>query len=161
MLLTEHGRVKICDLGLARTIENTEKGEGKKYYTIAGTDVWMAPEVILGESYDFKCDVFRYITPKSAPPPQFLKFTQLTLICPKFWMHPLQLDQASLASTPQAIYRLLFRQGCLDGRHPASMPEVVVTVDGEVRLRLAREPTHIPGNRTAVESPCNGVTGDR
>eukprot|EP01087_Luapelamoeba_hula_P015462 TRINITY_DN4625_c0_g1_i4.p1 TRINITY_DN4625_c0_g1~~TRINITY_DN4625_c0_g1_i4.p1 ORF type:complete len:522 (+),score=134.37 TRINITY_DN4625_c0_g1_i4:39-1604(+) len=64
LLLTEHGRVKVCDMGLARTIQNEQEklaDEGnKKYYTIAGTDVWMAPEVILGEAYDSKCDVYSF-----------------------------------------------------------------------------------------------------
>jgi serine/threonine protein kinase len=33
------------------------------YMTIAGSDDYMAPEVLLGEKYDEKCDVFGYAAP--------------------------------------------------------------------------------------------------
>jgi len=32
------------------------------YMTIAGSDDYMAPEVLLGEKYDEKCDVFGFVT---------------------------------------------------------------------------------------------------
>lgn len=89
LLLTENGRIKVCDLvrslrptgptvpatsratafafllllfltpsgrvqGLARTQNKMN------YMTIAGSDDYMAPEVLLGEKYDEKCDVFGF-----------------------------------------------------------------------------------------------------
>jgi len=54
LLLTENGHIKVCDLGLARTQNKMN------YMTIAGSDDYMAPEVLLGEKYDEKCDVFGF-----------------------------------------------------------------------------------------------------
>lgn len=48
--LTPSGRVQ----GLARTQNKMN------YMTIAGSDDYMAPEVLLGEKYDEKCDVFGF-----------------------------------------------------------------------------------------------------
>lgn len=48
-------RIKVCDFGLARQYSG-----GPRPMTICGTDDWMAPEVIRGDAYDAKCDVFSY-----------------------------------------------------------------------------------------------------
>eukprot|EP00013_Stygamoeba_regulata_P018838 CAMPEP_0177654604 /NCGR_PEP_ID=MMETSP0447-20121125/14432_1 /TAXON_ID=0 /ORGANISM="Stygamoeba regulata, Strain BSH-02190019" /LENGTH=351 /DNA_ID=CAMNT_0019158287 /DNA_START=217 /DNA_END=1272 /DNA_ORIENTATION=+ len=47
-------RVKVCDFGFAR---NVNRGE---LMTLCGTDEWMAPEVMCGDKYDEKADVFSY-----------------------------------------------------------------------------------------------------
>jgi len=56
VLLGENYKVKLCDLGLA-TILDPAKGRRN---TICGTDQWMAPEILRGETYDFKADVFSF-----------------------------------------------------------------------------------------------------
>jgi len=62
MLVGEGWRIKVCDFGLARPIEEKGKEEGNSNLlkTIVGTNEWMAPEVMMGMSYDAKCDVFSY-----------------------------------------------------------------------------------------------------
>jgi len=54
LLITEEGRIKLCDLGFTRMSDKTN------YMTIAGSDDYMAPEVLCGEKYDEKCDVFGF-----------------------------------------------------------------------------------------------------
>lgn len=54
LLLTDNERIKVCDLGFARAVLSVKK----KRMSIAGTALYMAPEVNLGEKYDGKCDVF-------------------------------------------------------------------------------------------------------
>eukprot|EP00005_Dracoamoeba_jomungandri_P010882 CAMPEP_0174275410 /NCGR_PEP_ID=MMETSP0439-20130205/59810_1 /TAXON_ID=0 /ORGANISM="Stereomyxa ramosa, Strain Chinc5" /LENGTH=362 /DNA_ID=CAMNT_0015367511 /DNA_START=15 /DNA_END=1103 /DNA_ORIENTATION=+ len=53
LLITEHGRIKVCDLGFARR-------QQRDYMTIAGSDDYMAPEVLVGDRYNEKCDVFGF-----------------------------------------------------------------------------------------------------
>jgi len=55
VLLGENFKVKLCDLGLATALEPKARRT-----TICGTDQWMAPEILRGESYDFKADVFSF-----------------------------------------------------------------------------------------------------
>jgi len=54
LLVGENFRVKVCDFGFAR---NVNRGE---LMTLCGTDEWMAPEVMCGDKYDEKADVFSY-----------------------------------------------------------------------------------------------------
>ncbi|GAM25754.1 hypothetical protein SAMD00019534_089290 [Acytostelium subglobosum LB1] len=56
ILLTENYRAKLCDLGLARVFEDTVN----KRLTFVGSDRWMAPEIFMGQDYDYKVDVFSY-----------------------------------------------------------------------------------------------------
>eukprot|EP01103_Thecamoeba_quadrilineata_P007078 TRINITY_DN1684_c2_g1_i6.p1 TRINITY_DN1684_c2_g1~~TRINITY_DN1684_c2_g1_i6.p1 ORF type:complete len:249 (+),score=47.14 TRINITY_DN1684_c2_g1_i6:483-1229(+) len=55
VLLGENNRVKLCDLGVATIMEGK-----RRRTTICGTDQWMAPEILFGQPYDFKADVFSY-----------------------------------------------------------------------------------------------------
>jgi len=54
LLVAENGRIKVCDFGFSRKVN---KGE---IMTLCGTDEWMAPEVMCGDKYDEKADVFSY-----------------------------------------------------------------------------------------------------
>jgi len=54
LLVAENGKVKVCDFGFSRRVN---KGE---LMTLCGTDEWMAPEVMCGDKYDEKADVFSY-----------------------------------------------------------------------------------------------------
>ncbi|EFA81288.1 LISK family protein kinase [Heterostelium album PN500] len=56
LLVAENWVIKVCDFGLARKVDLSAKSQ----MTICGTDDWMAPEVLLGESYDKSCDVFSF-----------------------------------------------------------------------------------------------------
>ncbi|KAL6074487.1 LISK family protein kinase [Balamuthia mandrillaris] len=53
LLVDDNWKVKVCDFGFARTMTN-------RPMTLCGTDEWMAPEMILGQQYTNKVDVFSY-----------------------------------------------------------------------------------------------------
>jgi len=57
ILVGENWKMKLCDFGFARSFS---RDGGKKRYTLCGTEDWMAPELILGDDYDEKVDVFSY-----------------------------------------------------------------------------------------------------
>ena len=54
MLLSTHGDIKLADFGYAAQL--TEQKQ--KRNTVVGTPYWMAPEVIRGQSYDTKVDIW-------------------------------------------------------------------------------------------------------
>jgi len=54
LLLDDTGKTKICDFGFAR------KSIKRAHMTMCGTDEFMAPEIIVGNEYDQKADVFSY-----------------------------------------------------------------------------------------------------
>eukprot|EP01119_Soliformovum_irregulare_P022604 TRINITY_DN7782_c0_g1_i1.p1 TRINITY_DN7782_c0_g1~~TRINITY_DN7782_c0_g1_i1.p1 ORF type:complete len:743 (+),score=206.41 TRINITY_DN7782_c0_g1_i1:36-2264(+) len=56
LLVAKDGRMRLCDFGFARTWEN----RGAKTMTICGTPGFVAPEIMLGDDYDQRCDVFSY-----------------------------------------------------------------------------------------------------
>ncbi|EFA75400.1 RasGEF domain-containing protein [Heterostelium album PN500] len=57
ILLDEYQRIRLCDFGFARMNEQTKKA---RHMTMCGTEGWVAPEILLGMSYDTSCDVFSY-----------------------------------------------------------------------------------------------------
>jgi LIM domain kinase 1 len=54
LLVGDNWKVKVCDFGFSRRVN---KGE---VMTLCGTDEWMAPEVMCGDKYDEKADVFSF-----------------------------------------------------------------------------------------------------
>eukprot|EP01129_Flabellula_baltica_P010714 TRINITY_DN4556_c0_g1_i2.p1 TRINITY_DN4556_c0_g1~~TRINITY_DN4556_c0_g1_i2.p1 ORF type:complete len:309 (+),score=55.96 TRINITY_DN4556_c0_g1_i2:2-928(+) len=54
ILLTSDGHVKLADFGVSASLHETFA----KRNTFAGTPYWMAPEVILENSYDVKADIW-------------------------------------------------------------------------------------------------------
>lgn len=54
ILLTKTGDIKLADFGVSAQLTSTLS----KKNSFIGTPYWMAPEVIEGEHYDFKCDVW-------------------------------------------------------------------------------------------------------
>jgi len=54
LLVGDNWKIKVCDFGFSRRVS---KGE---LMTLCGTDEWMAPEVMCGDKYDEKADVFSF-----------------------------------------------------------------------------------------------------
>mmetsp|Transcript_23757 Transcript_23757/g.30261 ORF Transcript_23757/g.30261 Transcript_23757/m.30261 type:complete len:354 (-) Transcript_23757:76-1137(-) len=54
LLVDNNWKVKICDFGFARAADS------KEYMTLCGTDEWMAPEIMLGEKYDERADIYSF-----------------------------------------------------------------------------------------------------
>jgi len=54
LLVGDNWKVKVCDFGFSRRVSK----DG--VMTVCGTDEWMAPEVMCGDPYDEKADVFSF-----------------------------------------------------------------------------------------------------
>ncbi|KAI9141931.1 sterile 20-like kinase 3 [Paraphysoderma sedebokerense] len=54
ILITDEGKVKLCDFGVAGQISVNSL----KRYSFVGTPYWMAPEVVKRTEYDFKADIW-------------------------------------------------------------------------------------------------------
>jgi serine/threonine-protein kinase 24/25/MST4 len=54
ILLSTNGEVKIADFGVSAQISDSVT----KRTSIVGTPCWMAPEILIQSSYDFKCDIW-------------------------------------------------------------------------------------------------------
>jgi len=54
LLVDNNWKLKVCDFGFARAADS------KEYMTLCGTDEWMAPEIMLGEKYDARADIYSF-----------------------------------------------------------------------------------------------------
>jgi len=54
LLVGDNMKVKVCDFGFSRRVSKDQQ------MTLCGTDEWMAPEVMCGDKYDEKADVFSF-----------------------------------------------------------------------------------------------------
>lgn len=57
MRVSANFRVKLCDFGFARKL--SAKPPGLRT-SIKGNEMWLSPEVIMGENSDQRADIFRY-----------------------------------------------------------------------------------------------------
>jgi len=55
ILLDDTGKAKLCDFGFARTFNKKSHPQ-----TMVGTDEFMAPEIVRGQPYDERSDIFSY-----------------------------------------------------------------------------------------------------
>ncbi|GAA6008497.1 hypothetical protein JCM11491_004499 [Sporobolomyces phaffii] len=61
LLVTENERLKVCDFGLARVVDErsaSAEAQKSKPLTYCGTDGYMSPEILLGEPFTLSTDVF-------------------------------------------------------------------------------------------------------
>ncbi|BGP27557.1 LIM domain kinase 1 [Rhodotorula toruloides] len=59
LLVTSNERLKICDFGLARVAPSGgAENEEWKRMTLCGTDGYMSPEILLGQPFDIRTDIF-------------------------------------------------------------------------------------------------------
>eukprot|EP01132_Coremiostelium_polycephalum_P002633 gene2633-3271_t len=56
LLVGDNWKIKVCDFGFARIVDDSNS----KSMTICGTDNWMSPEMITGQDYDERCDIFSF-----------------------------------------------------------------------------------------------------
>ncbi|KAJ3288037.1 hypothetical protein HK104_008351, partial [Borealophlyctis nickersoniae] len=58
LLITENRRIKICDFGFSREAARTT--DERRKLSFCGTDAYMAPEIMLGMSFDETVDIFSF-----------------------------------------------------------------------------------------------------
>lgn len=58
LLSADWRTAKVCDLGLARTVDSATDAA----MTVSGSELWMAPEIAMEKPYHQPADVFSYGT---------------------------------------------------------------------------------------------------
>ncbi|KAL6070207.1 Dolichyl pyrophosphate Glc1Man9GlcNAc2 alpha-1,3-glucosyltransferase [Balamuthia mandrillaris] len=145
MLLGQYGEVKLADMGLARRTKkkkNASNGTGgdggkskvpfasrtlKRQMTFAGTDAWMAPEIITGMDYNEKVDVFGYgaflleLITRQQPPDRSADDC--------FLFDPIKLQPLIPADTPDGLLELA--DSCIqkEPRHRPNFGEILNRID--------------------------------
>lgn len=57
-ILIQDGCAKISDFGLAKLVEEDDLKNNSLLRTNVGTPVYMSPQILMGEAYSIKCDVW-------------------------------------------------------------------------------------------------------
>eukprot|EP01137_Pigoraptor_chileana_P003605 Opistho-2@43984 len=101
-LVRSNMSIVVADFGLARSVSDRAQR-----MTVAGSPYWMAPEMLRGEEYDAKIDVFSYgivlceiIGRMKADPDEMPRTSEFGLDVDKFRHHP------SCAGCPEALMQL-------------------------------------------------------
>lgn len=58
ILVNKHGQVKICDFGISKLVVHGECTEVTGHTGETGSYIWMSPEVLKHEPYNFKSDMY-------------------------------------------------------------------------------------------------------
>ena len=58
ILVNTHGEVKIADFGISKLVNNSSCHNYHGHSGEQGTYIWMAPEVINHEPYNYLCDIY-------------------------------------------------------------------------------------------------------
>ncbi|XP_044045660.1 dual specificity testis-specific protein kinase 2-like isoform X2 [Siniperca chuatsi] len=154
----------VGDFGLAEKIPDYSDGVGKQPLAIVGSPYWMAPEVLRGELYDEKVDVFAYgiilceIIARIEADPDFLPRTE---------DFGLDVDafENMVGDCPPAFFSLAVTCCNMSAERRPSFSDIVLTLEGmereeERESSVSLEPVAVdvsPYRRCS--SPCH--PGDR
>jgi serine/threonine protein kinase len=58
ILINKHGEAKISDFGISKMVERKYSSDFSGHSNEKGTYLWMSPEVLKGEPYNYSADVF-------------------------------------------------------------------------------------------------------
>jgi LIM domain kinase 1 len=140
-LVRDDKTVIVADFGLARIVSHTtnsarrvspkansgtKKQERKKRYTVVGNPYWMAPEMMKGNKYDEKVDIFSFgiilceIIGRVLADPDFLPRSN------DFGLNQMTFKEKFCGSCPEAFYKVAFLCTDLnpDKRPPFEVMEV-------------------------------------
>ncbi|RZC39440.1 LIM domain kinase 1, partial [Asbolus verrucosus] len=139
-LVREDKTVIVADFGLARIVSHTtnsarrmspktnstKRQERKKRYTVVGNPYWMAPEMMKGNKYDEKVDIFSFgiilceIIGRVLADPDFLPRSN------DFGLNQMTFKEKFCGSCPEAFYKVAFLCTDLnpDKRPPFEVMEV-------------------------------------
>ncbi|XP_044261441.1 LIM domain kinase 1 isoform X2 [Tribolium madens] len=134
-LVREDKTVIVADFGLARIVSHTtnsatrmspKRQERKKRYTVVGNPYWMAPEMMKGNKYDEKVDIFSFgiilceIIGRVLADPDFLPRSN------DFGLNQMTFKEKFCGSCPEAFYKIAFLCTDLnpDKRPPFEVMEV-------------------------------------
>ncbi|KAG8718145.1 hypothetical protein FRC08_005856 [Ceratobasidium sp. 394] len=118
VLISSDGRVMLCDFGVSALLATPHS----KRSTFVGTPQWMAPEVILGQTYDTKADIWGlgitlYEMVTGAPPHADQDHMRALMLIPK--LKPPKLPDATDASKEMRDFLVLCLQLNPSDRLPA------------------------------------------
>jgi len=136
-------KAKICDFGLARILKfanpTAEEGAPVKkphrfkpglHLTICGSDDFMAPEVILGEEYDNKSDVFSFgiVLLEILITTHEVKHSLKRSPASMFELNIEQMSEALPPTTPLEFKKLLFTCTSYEATDRPTFPQIVETL---------------------------------
>ncbi|KAG9102901.1 hypothetical protein FRC07_010128, partial [Ceratobasidium sp. 392] len=118
VLISSDGRVMLCDFGVSALLATPHS----KRSTFVGTPQWMAPEVILGQTYDTRADIWGlgitlYEMVTGAPPHADQDHMRALMLIPK--LKPPKLPDAADASKEMRDFMALCLQLNPSDRLPA------------------------------------------
>ncbi|XP_053680664.1 LIM domain kinase 1 [Anopheles nili] len=185
-LVREDGTVIVADFGLARIIkqplvssgyDKCSSGNGtigrrgrprRQRYTVVGNPYWMAPEMMRGNKYDEKVDIFSFgimlceIIGRVQADPDFLPRL------PDFGLNQVVFREKFCGQCPEPFYRIAFLCCDLnpDKRPPFQLLEVwlatmatMTALDRPIPAGIVHEIEHFKGQQSAESSHCTTPDG--
>lgn len=136
VLLSDAMEVKLCDFGISRRKHHMDEEDTNLTVTeAAGTMSWTAPEVLLGEDYDEKVDIYSFGVLLCEVDTCVLPYHDPASLAARLIYHPLRLMKQVIGqdlrpalseSCPPRIAKLV--RACLD-RDPAKRPAAYEIVE--------------------------------